>query len=40
MIFLPNMLAFVMMMSPMSMSCMSIAAAPEASAMVEYSLTL
>ena len=36
MISLPNMLAFVMMMSPMSISCTSVAAAPEASAMVAY----
>ena len=34
------MLAFVMIMSPMSISCMSVAAAPEASVMVAYSLTL
>ena len=39
-IFLPKILTFVMMMSPMSISCMSVAAAPEASAIVAYSLTL
>ena len=37
---LPKMLAFVVIMSPMSISCMSFSAAPEASAMVAYSLTL
>ena len=37
---LPKMLAFVMMMSPMLISCISVDAAPEAYAMVAYSLTL
>ena len=40
MILLPEMLEFVMMMIPMSISCMSVAAAPEDSDMVAYSLTL
>ena len=39
-ILLPKILTLVMMMSPMSISCMSVAAAPEASAIVAYSLTL
>ena len=39
-ILLPNMLVFVMMMSTVSIICMSVAAAPEASAMVAYLLTL
>ena len=40
-ILLPKILTFVMMMmSPMSISCMSVAAAPEAFAIVAYSLTL
>ena len=34
------MLVFVIMMSPMLISCMYVSAAPEASAMVAYSLTL
>ena len=34
------MLAFVIIVRPMSISCMDVAAAPEASAMVTYSLTL
>ena len=40
MMFLPEMLAFVIIIRAMSISCMSVAAAPEASAMVDYSLTL
>ena len=39
-ILLPKMLAFVMIMSTMLISYMSIAAAPEASVMVAYSLML
>ena len=37
---LPKMLAFVIIIRPMSISCMSSAAAPEASAIVMYSLKL
>ena len=36
MISMPKMLEFVMMMSPMSVSCMSVSATPEASTMVAY----
>ena len=39
-ILLPKMLAFVTMMIPMSIVCMSVAVAPEASSMVAYLLTL
>ena len=39
-ILLPKILTFVMMMSPMSISRMSVAAASEASAVVAYLLTL
>ena len=40
MISLPKMSVFVMMMSPMSISCKSVAAAPKVSSMVTYLLTL
>ena len=37
---LPKILVFVIIIRPILISCMSVAAAPEASDMVAYSLTL